>query len=59
VRKYPSYKKILREVKKVMKISLVHTNEKKECTVGEVSFIYGFPTVSTGEEHTVQLGQVV
>jgi hypothetical protein len=32
VRKYPSYKKILREVKKVMKISLVHTNGKKECS---------------------------
>jgi hypothetical protein len=32
VRKYPSYKKILREVKKVMKISLVHTNGKKKCS---------------------------
>jgi hypothetical protein len=32
VRKYPSCKKILREVKKVMKISLVHTNGKKECS---------------------------
>jgi hypothetical protein len=27
---FPSYKKILREIKKVMKISLVHTNGKKE-----------------------------
>jgi hypothetical protein len=33
VRKYPSCKKILREVKKVMKISLVHTNGKKECSL--------------------------
>jgi hypothetical protein len=32
VRKYPSCEKILREVKKVMKISLVNINEKKECS---------------------------
>jgi hypothetical protein len=32
VRNYPSCKKILREVKKVIKISLVHTNGKKECS---------------------------
>ena len=32
VRKYSSCKKILREVRKVMKISLVYTNEKKECS---------------------------
>ena len=32
MRKYPSCEKILREVKKVMKISLVNINEKKECS---------------------------
>jgi hypothetical protein len=30
VRKYPSCKKALREVKKIMKISLVNTNVKEE-----------------------------
>jgi hypothetical protein len=29
VRKYPPCKKVLREVKKIMKISLVNTNGKK------------------------------
>jgi hypothetical protein len=32
VRKYPSCKKVLREVKKIMKISLVNTNGKKRCS---------------------------
>jgi hypothetical protein len=31
MRKYPSCKKVLKEVKKIMKISLVNTNEKKRC----------------------------
>jgi hypothetical protein len=33
VRKYPSCQKVLREVKKIMKISLVNTNGKKRCTL--------------------------
>jgi hypothetical protein len=36
VRKYPSYEKILREVKKTMEITLVNTNGKKQCTIKRV-----------------------
>jgi hypothetical protein len=34
VRKCPSCKKILKEVKKIMKISFVNTNGKKQCSKG-------------------------
>jgi hypothetical protein len=33
VRKYPSLKKLLREVKKIMKISLANTDGKKRCNL--------------------------